>query len=363
MPASIPHFLRPQESDADLLYSSHPKTSNQLPKDLQPADLLEPAFVPGRPDAIAFAIMLLCDMIVDASLVVDAVCDPGWRGVAARLALDEQPPGEPLTAPGHFAFEILSALRAAANRPTPSRPLLSRRPFRTPSRTRSISKGSPGPTFIELGSSRNSRSATPTPSTSPRPNGTKTRCSPATTGLSVPGQEHAVGSSPSHPPKRALPAPTLLPLATSKIWSHRSAAQTWAAPLRTLAMLGAHPASDAVRRLGGGSLVPLETRSANQPQESPSNSVAMKEPRAVWSATRLRLPRRAGFPRRRSYWPHECRVTGPSRGHRDDPMVRYHPSLPRPVAADGHVPDLRETRRRPFPDGKPCRNRTRPQLH
>lgn len=56
-------------------------------------------------------------MIVDASLVVDAVCDPGARGVAARGALGEQPPSEPLLAPGHFVFEIMSALRAAANRP------------------------------------------------------------------------------------------------------------------------------------------------------------------------------------------------------------------------------------------------------
>ena len=56
-------------------------------------------------------------MIVDASLVVDAVCDPGRRGVAARGALGEQPPSEPLIAPGHFAFEIMSALRAASNRP------------------------------------------------------------------------------------------------------------------------------------------------------------------------------------------------------------------------------------------------------
>lgn len=56
-------------------------------------------------------------MVVDASVVVDAVCDAGPRGVAARGALGEQPPGEPLLAPGHFAVEILSALRAAANRP------------------------------------------------------------------------------------------------------------------------------------------------------------------------------------------------------------------------------------------------------
>jgi predicted nucleic acid-binding protein len=62
-------------------------------------------------------------VIVDASLVVDAICDPGRRGVAARGALGEQPPSEPLIAPGHFAFEIMSALRAAANRPDhPLRP-------------------------------------------------------------------------------------------------------------------------------------------------------------------------------------------------------------------------------------------------
>ncbi len=56
-------------------------------------------------------------MIVDASLVIDAVTDPGPRGRAARDALAAQPPGEPLIAPGIFAFEVLSGLRAAANRP------------------------------------------------------------------------------------------------------------------------------------------------------------------------------------------------------------------------------------------------------
>lgn len=56
-------------------------------------------------------------MIVDASLVIDAVADPGSRGTAARAALAAQPATEPLTAPGHFAFEIMSGLRAAANRP------------------------------------------------------------------------------------------------------------------------------------------------------------------------------------------------------------------------------------------------------
>lgn len=56
-------------------------------------------------------------MIVDASLVIDAVADPGPRGRAARDELRAQLPTEPLAAPGHFAFEILSGLRAAARRP------------------------------------------------------------------------------------------------------------------------------------------------------------------------------------------------------------------------------------------------------
>lgn len=56
-------------------------------------------------------------MIVDASLVIDAVADPGARGIAARAALAAPPAAEPLIAPGHFAFELLSGLRAAANRP------------------------------------------------------------------------------------------------------------------------------------------------------------------------------------------------------------------------------------------------------
>lgn len=56
-------------------------------------------------------------MIVDASLIIDAVADSGPRGVAARGALAAQPVAEPLIAPGHFAFEVMSGLRAAANRP------------------------------------------------------------------------------------------------------------------------------------------------------------------------------------------------------------------------------------------------------
>lgn len=62
-------------------------------------------------------------MIVDASVVIDAVSDPGPRGVAARTALAGQPAAEQLSSSGHLAFEVLSGLRAAANRPThPLRP-------------------------------------------------------------------------------------------------------------------------------------------------------------------------------------------------------------------------------------------------
>lgn len=62
-------------------------------------------------------------MIVDASLVIDAIADAGPRGLAARDALAAHPAAEPLIAPGHFAFEIMSGLRAAANRPNhPLRP-------------------------------------------------------------------------------------------------------------------------------------------------------------------------------------------------------------------------------------------------
>lgn len=56
-------------------------------------------------------------MIIDASLIIDAVADSGPRGLAAREALAAQPAAEPLIAPGHFAFEVLSGLNAAAHRP------------------------------------------------------------------------------------------------------------------------------------------------------------------------------------------------------------------------------------------------------
>jgi len=56
-------------------------------------------------------------VIVDASLVIDAVADPGPRGVAARMLLAALPAAEPLIAPGHFAVEVMSGLKAAAGRP------------------------------------------------------------------------------------------------------------------------------------------------------------------------------------------------------------------------------------------------------
>jgi len=56
-------------------------------------------------------------VIVDASLVIDVVADPGSRGDAARAALAAVPAAEELFAPGHFAFEVMSGLGAAANRP------------------------------------------------------------------------------------------------------------------------------------------------------------------------------------------------------------------------------------------------------
>ncbi|MBP8881814.1 MAG: type II toxin-antitoxin system VapC family toxin [Dermatophilaceae bacterium] len=57
-------------------------------------------------------------MIIDASVAVDAVTDPGERGQAARTFLAQLPVGERLHAPGHFAIEVLSALGAIARRPS-----------------------------------------------------------------------------------------------------------------------------------------------------------------------------------------------------------------------------------------------------
>jgi hypothetical protein len=56
-------------------------------------------------------------VIVDASLVIDAAGDPGPRGRKAREALDDLPDAEPLITSGHFAIEVLSGLKASANRP------------------------------------------------------------------------------------------------------------------------------------------------------------------------------------------------------------------------------------------------------
>jgi predicted nucleic acid-binding protein len=57
-------------------------------------------------------------VIIDASVVIDAVTDSGPRGQGARVALADHPASEPLLSPGHLAVEILSGLVAAANRPT-----------------------------------------------------------------------------------------------------------------------------------------------------------------------------------------------------------------------------------------------------
>ncbi len=57
-------------------------------------------------------------MIIDASVVIDAVADGGARGDAARRSLAAIPADEPLRAPGHFAAEVLSGLQAVAGRPT-----------------------------------------------------------------------------------------------------------------------------------------------------------------------------------------------------------------------------------------------------
>ena len=57
-------------------------------------------------------------MIVDASVIIDAVTDAGPRGQAARKALADHPSSEPLLAPGHLAVEVLSGLVAAAKRPS-----------------------------------------------------------------------------------------------------------------------------------------------------------------------------------------------------------------------------------------------------
>lgn len=51
-------------------------------------------------------------MIVDSSVLVDAVADSGARGDDARTALRQ--PGEKLVAPGLLAVEVLSALRRLA---------------------------------------------------------------------------------------------------------------------------------------------------------------------------------------------------------------------------------------------------------
>lgn len=56
-------------------------------------------------------------MIIDASLIIDAVTDSGPRGIVARRTLATIPADEMLNAPGHCAAEVLSGLQAVARTP------------------------------------------------------------------------------------------------------------------------------------------------------------------------------------------------------------------------------------------------------
>lgn len=55
-------------------------------------------------------------MIIDASVMIDAVTDAGPRGAVARRALADLPADEPLVAPGHHAVEVLAGLRRVFRR-------------------------------------------------------------------------------------------------------------------------------------------------------------------------------------------------------------------------------------------------------
>ncbi|MCO7221069.1 type II toxin-antitoxin system VapC family toxin [Klenkia sp. PcliD-1-E] len=54
-------------------------------------------------------------MIVDASVLVDALAGSAERSDAARRALAGVPPGEPLLAPGLVTVEVLAGLRSCAS--------------------------------------------------------------------------------------------------------------------------------------------------------------------------------------------------------------------------------------------------------
>jgi predicted nucleic acid-binding protein len=56
-------------------------------------------------------------VIVDASVIVDALTDELERGAAARESLSRISDSEALIAPAHFAIELMSGLRAVAKRP------------------------------------------------------------------------------------------------------------------------------------------------------------------------------------------------------------------------------------------------------
>jgi predicted nucleic acid-binding protein len=56
-------------------------------------------------------------VIVDASVVLDLITDSGVRAEAADQALSRIAQSEPLVAPGHFAVELMSGLKAIGGRP------------------------------------------------------------------------------------------------------------------------------------------------------------------------------------------------------------------------------------------------------
>lgn len=137
-------------------------------------------------------------MIVDASVVVDAVCDAGRRGVAARSAWEGSRRASRRSLRATLPSRSIPHCEPPPTGPiTLSGPPTSPRLFTTPSPTRSTSRGPLGLTCIELGPSRIGRSVTPAPFTSPLRSDIRLRCSPPTAGSSAPGQDYVAKSSPS----------------------------------------------------------------------------------------------------------------------------------------------------------------------
>ncbi|MGH3978570.1 MAG: hypothetical protein ACRDRZ_06160 [Pseudonocardiaceae bacterium] len=144
-------------------------------------------------------------MIVDASLIIDAVTDPGSWGIAARDALAAQPAAEPLTAPGHFAFEVMSGLRAAATRPDhPLQSVELAQSLRDAESFEILIEATPWVDVYRAWTLAAGRCATPARSTSPPPSGTEPHCSPPTLGSHGPARRSDVRSSRSLQPRRDI---------------------------------------------------------------------------------------------------------------------------------------------------------------